>query len=110
MVGLIPGIGVFAVNVAISTLFDPLIISVTFLFQAIICSLLVWLIGIESFPGAVTWIGTFITIAGMVMIVFGQNQIDPAEENNDKQPLDYELFETEQQALDNHSKKLIQGK
>ena len=121
ILGLVIGVGVFGINVIISSLFDPLIISVTFLFQPVIVALLVWLLGIQAFPGEITWIRTFILLPGMVMIIIGQNQIDPTEEvNNDKlisngkQPLAYELFLAEHEAIHNEANgknmKSIRGK
>ena len=77
--------------------------------------------GLQAFPGEITWIGSFILLPGMLMIIIGQSQADPSQINNNesssdgtKKPLAYELFLVEQEALDNESAnknlKSIRGK
>ena len=47
--------------------------------EPLISALLVWILGMQSFPGIITWIGTLIVIPGMILITIGQSKINSAK-------------------------------
>jgi len=77
--GVVIGLGVFVLYVIITNLMDPLIVSVTLFFEPVVSALLVWVLGMQAFPGIFTWLGTGIVIPGLIMIAFGQNKREQKE-------------------------------
>eukprot|EP01016_Furgasonia_blochmanni_P047782 TRINITY_DN7052_c0_g1_i4.p1 TRINITY_DN7052_c0_g1~~TRINITY_DN7052_c0_g1_i4.p1 ORF type:complete len:126 (+),score=13.11 TRINITY_DN7052_c0_g1_i4:64-441(+) len=73
-IGLVCGVGIFGLQVFLSRLMDPLIISVVQYFKLIVSGVLVWFLGIQSLPGFFTWLGSFILIPGVIMITIAQAQ------------------------------------
>lgn len=54
--------------------FPPIIVSVAYLFEPLIGSLIGWQLGTAEVPGPWTWVGGSVLIAGMVLIIFDQNK------------------------------------
>ena len=53
--------------------FPPIIVSVAYLFEPLIGSLIGWQLGTAEIPGIWTWVGGSVLIAGMVLIILEQN-------------------------------------
>lgn len=59
--------------------FPPIIVSVAYLFEPLIGSIIGWLLGTAEVPGIWTWIGGSVLIAGMMLIISEQNQNETLE-------------------------------
>ena len=59
--------------------FPPIIVSVAYLFEPLIGSIIGWFLGTTEAPSIWTWVGGTILIVGMVLIISEQNKNDTME-------------------------------
>ena len=59
--------------------FPPIIVSVAYLFEPLIGSIIGWMLGTAGVPGIWTWVGGSVLIAGMVLIISEQNKKETLE-------------------------------
>ena len=54
--------------------FSPVVVSISFLIEPVIGQMMGYWLGIDEIPGALTWIGTFIVLAGILAISYADKQ------------------------------------
>ena len=85
--GIVIGLGVFVLLIVIPTFLDTLIVSVALSLQPVISSILVWILGMQAFPGIITMTGTMFVLPGLGLITYGQSRGDDLNKVNDTKKL-----------------------
>ena len=85
--GIVIGLGVFVLLIVIPTFLDTLIVSVALSLQPVISSILVWILGMQAFPGIITMTGTMLVLPGLGLITYGQSRGDDLNKVNDTKKL-----------------------
>lgn len=75
-----PGIVGHAGISAVLRWFPPIIVSVAYLFEPLIGSIIGWLLGTTEIPSLWTWVGAIVLIIGTVLVIKGDEALDSQKE------------------------------
>ena len=75
-----PGIVGHAGISAVLRWFPPIIVSVAYLFEPLIGSIIGWLLGTTGIPSLWTWVGAIVLIIGTVLVIKGDEALHSQKE------------------------------
>jgi drug/metabolite transporter (DMT)-like permease len=93
-----PGIGGHTLINALLRHVSPMVISTAMLGEPIIGSLIGYFVGVQPLPGIFTFLGGFILLAGLVLVVIGEN-IDEKKRNESTQVISRQTCDNGKNAL-----------
>jgi len=79
IIGIVTGLGCYVLYVVVSKLLDTVIVTVALNFEPVFSAIIVWIFGMQSLPGPLTYVGACFIIPGVIFVVLGQHELKRQE-------------------------------